>query len=117
CRYVEVVLDEPLLVHRAWALGTDAKEFGGFWSLSKPGGTIAAKLDNALLPEWGKVTGKPWLRSQATRVTTIELPKGTIIRLGETGPQRGIFAGGKGQLLIEGGPKPAWKVGTTEILK
>jgi len=116
-RYLEIVLDQPLTVHRAWAKGAEAKEFGAYWSVRKSRGSLPARFEAGLLPEWGKLEGKPWFRSQATRSTTMELPAGTRIYFGEVANMGGPWNGGYSQLLIKGKIDPSWKVGAEEILK
>jgi len=116
-RFVGIVLEEPLLVHRAWAKGAKAKEFGAYWSVTKPRGSFAARMESALLPIWGELDGKPWLRSQATRCTTMQLPVGTKIYFGEVANMGGAWNGGFSQLRVDGKINPTWKVGVEEILK
>lgn len=116
-RYVEVVLDKEMYIHRAWAPDTWAKEFGTWWGVSRPRGSLHAKIDSALLPEWGTLTDKDWFTSQATKVTSAKLPKGTRIYIGEVSNQRGVFSGGRSQILVKGGVKPGWKLGKTRDLK
>jgi hypothetical protein len=108
-RYATVELSEDLILHRAWAPG-QSREFGGFWSLEKPAGSLQSRIDAALLPEWGTVRGTSF-RSQATDYTTIKVPAGTRVHAGEVGGQGGPWVGGGSQLLIEGGPQEAWKIG------
>jgi len=116
-RYLEIILREDLVVHRAWANGTYAREFGAFWSVRKPRGTLGAKIESALLPEWGSVEGKPWFRSQATRTSSMKIPKGTKIYFGEAADMGGIWNGASSQLLIDGKIDPSWKIGLEEVLK
>ncbi len=108
-RYATMQLDQPLTVYRAWSPG-QSREFGAFWSLDEPGGSLQTRIDSALLPEWGNIRGTPF-NAQATQYTTIQLPVGTTIHIGEVGSQGGAWVGGKSQLLIEGGAQPAWKIG------
>ncbi|QND84715.1 hemagglutination activity domain-containing large exoprotein [Chromobacterium vaccinii] len=108
-RYASIELTDDLILHRAWAPG-QSREFGGFWSMEKPAGSLQTRIDSALLPEWGAVRGTNF-RSQATDYTTIRVPAGTRIHVGEIGSQGGPWIGGGSQLLIEGGPQEAWKIG------
>ena len=108
-RYATIELDRPLIAYRAWTPG-QSNEFGAFWTLEKPQGSLQSRIDSALLPEWGKVRGTAF-NAQATHYSVIEIPAGTKIHIGEIGSQGGMWVGGKSQLLIDGGTKPAWKNG------
>ncbi|MFS0757394.1 hemagglutinin repeat-containing protein [Noviherbaspirillum sp. 1P10PC] len=108
-RYATVQLDKPMTVYRAWAPG-QSREFGAFWSLEEPVGSLQTSIDADLLPQWGNVRGTPF-SAQATQYTTITLPAGTTIYVGEVGSQGSVWVGGKSQLLIEGGVQPSWKTG------
>lgn len=108
-RYATMQLEQPMTVYRAWAPG-QSREFGAFWSLEEPTGSLQARIDSALLPEWGNVRGTPF-NAQATQYTTVQLPAGTTIHIGEVGSQGSAWIGGKSQLLIDGGAQPAWKIG------
>jgi hypothetical protein len=112
-RYATMQLDQPMTVYRAWAPGASpgaSNEYGAFWSLEQPAGSLQARIDSALLPEWGTIRGTSF-RAQATQFTAVELPAGTTIHIGQVGSQGGAWVGGGSQLLIEGGVQPAWKVG------
>ena len=98
--YDVVKLDQDLTLYRVWHPGA-ADEFGGYWSTDKPSGRISAIMDSALLPEWG---------NQATRMTTIRVPEGEVINIGQVGYQNGFWVGGSSQVLIRGGAKPTWKI-------
>jgi hypothetical protein len=100
-RYVEIRLDKPLRAYRVWAPETTAGDMGGFWGLVKPKGSLPAKIDQALLPEWGYLLRDKRLRSQATRVVGRELVAGQTVMVGETGFQGGIWHGGSVQVLID----------------
>ncbi|MCQ8895784.1 DUF6531 domain-containing protein [Limnobacter humi] len=108
-RYATIELDKPMTVYRAWTPG-QSKELGAFWSLEKPAGSLQTRIDSALLPDWGNIRGTPF-SAQASRYTSINLPAGTTIHIGEVGAQGGAWVGGKSQLLIEGGAQSAWKTG------
>jgi hypothetical protein len=110
-RYIVVELDRPVTIYRSWAPGTYADEFGGWWSLKKPKGTVGSKLEYALLPEWGKVEGAEHLRSQATRWVSAKIPKGTRIAVGEIGAQGPMWHGGSTQLLVDGWVQKKWRTG------
>ena len=53
--------------------------------------------------------------AQATEYTAIRVPAGTRVYVGEVGSQGGPWVGGKSQLLIEGGPQRAWKIGEGKL--
>jgi YD repeat-containing protein len=108
-RYATMQLDKPLTAYRAWTPGS-AREFGAFWTLDEPAGSLQTRIDSALLPEWGHVKDTAWT-AQAQYYTAISVPKGTVIHVGEIGAQGGAWSGGGSQFLIDGGPNPAWKIG------
>jgi hypothetical protein len=108
-RYAAIELDKPMTLYRAWAPGS-SREFGGFWSMEQPVGSLQARIDSALAPEWGQVQGTAF-RSQATQYTAIEVPAGTRVYAGQVASQGGSWVGGRSQFLIEGGANPAWKTG------
>jgi RHS repeat-associated protein len=110
-RYAEIELLDDLVVHRAWHPG-QSREFGAFWSLEEPTGSLKSRIDSALLPEWGGMRDNPLQRQQATRYSTATIPKGTRIYLGEVGSQGGAWVGGGSQLLVKDtGVMPEWKIG------
>lgn len=81
------------MVHRAWHPG-QSREFGAFWSLEEPTGSLKSRIDSALLPEWGGIRDNPLQRQQATRYTTAIIPKGARVYLGKVGAQGGPWVGG-----------------------
>ncbi|QBH29360.1 RHS repeat-associated core domain-containing protein [Vibrio vulnificus] len=110
-RYAEIELADDLVVYRAWH-PDQAKEFGAFWSLEKPAGSLQTRIDSALLPEWGKLKNNPVQRQQATQYTEAVIPKGTKIFIGEVGSQGSPWVGSGSQLLIrDSAVLPDWKVG------
>ncbi|MCC6074181.1 hypothetical protein ACFPTX_17040, partial [Pseudomonas sp. GCM10022188] len=110
-RYADMELNSDTVAYRAWHPG-QAREFGAFWSLEKPAGSLQTRIDSALLPEWGKLRGNPLHRQQATRYTIVIIPKGTRVYIGEVGTQGGAWVGGGSQMLIkDGAVLPGWKVG------
>jgi RHS repeat-associated protein len=88
-RYAIVKTEEPVQLYRVW--GGEAAEFGGYWSTTPPSGSLASQIDNALVPTWGNTASK-W--------TTIEVPKGTTLFVGEAASQGGIFVGGGSQVFV-----------------
>ena len=112
-KYATVELSQDVVLYRAWTPG-QSKEFGSFWALEKPAGSLQARIDSALLPEWGNIKGTNF-SAQATEYTAIRVPAGTRIYVGEVGSQGGPWVGGKSQLLIEGGPQRSWKIGEGKL--
>jgi len=108
-RYASIELTEDLIVYRAWTPG-QSREFGGFWTIEKPVGSLQTRIDSALTPEWGRIRGTSF-HSQATDYTAIRVPAGSTIHVGEVGGQGGTWVGGGSQVLIEGGPQEAWRIG------
>ncbi len=100
-KYVHIETNEPIKLYRAYHPGA-AKEFGGFWSLDMPKGSLQTQIDSALLPEWG---------NKASKYTVIEIPSGGKLNVGEVGYQKGLWSGGGTQVLVDGGVKESWKVG------
>ena len=114
-RYTTIELTKDLRAFRAWTPG-QSNEFGAYWSLEKPTGSLATKINSALIPEWGFLPNKVHV-AQANQYTEIVIPAGTIIHIGEVGSQsqRGAFIGSGSQLLIKGGVKPDWVVGRGKL--
>jgi hypothetical protein len=104
-RYTTVQLEKPMVVYRAWAPGTNSKEFGGYWSLEKPQGSLQTAINSALKPEWSHlrdINGKELPgRVQATKWVSIEIQAGTQINVGQVGSQGGMWVGGGSQVVID----------------
>jgi hypothetical protein len=107
-RYATIELNAPLKAYRVWTPG-QSREFGAFWSLEEPVGSLQSRIDSALLPEWGAIRSTPF-SSQASQYTIVEIPSGSLINIGEVSSQGGAWVGGKSQLLIDGGAQPEWKI-------
>ncbi|GIM57760.1 hypothetical protein CAPN006_21520 [Capnocytophaga canimorsus] len=92
-KYKTVITTEDVILYRVF--GGNAKSTGAFASTSKSINAIQAKIDNALLPEW-----------KNTRVyeATINVPKGTVLNIGQVAPQKtlsgAILGGGADQVLM-----------------
>ncbi|VAW60251.1 Rhs-family protein [hydrothermal vent metagenome] len=112
-RYDEIVVKNPITLYRAWHPG-QSREFGGFWSLEKPTGSLSTRIDSALLPEWGEIRGTHY-RNQATQFTKVKVPAGTTIYSGKVGSQGGAWVGGGSQVLVKGGVKDSWKTGEGKL--
>ena len=112
-RYAVIKLDKNLNAYRTWSPG-QSKEFGAFWTIDKPLGSLQSRIDSALRPEWGNIAGTSFY-SQSSRYTEIMIPKGTVINIGEVGSQGGAWIGGKSQLLINGGVQKEWKIGERDL--
>jgi hypothetical protein len=121
-RYSSVKLTEPRVVYRlhnkgtptrvfnpnkgVWETTRGASETGAFWSLERPAGAGATRIDSAVLPQWG---------NSMTHMTAVKLPAGTVIHVGEVGAQGGYFVGGGSQLVVEGGIKAALQTGAKVV--
>jgi hypothetical protein len=68
-KYATIELSQDVVLYRAWAPG-QSRELGSFWSLEKPAGSLQARIDAALIPEWGNIPGTV-LYSQATEYIAI----------------------------------------------
>ena len=114
-RYSTIKLTEDIVAYRAWTPG-QSYEFGAYWALEKPRGSLQTTIDSAIIPEWGFLPNKVHI-AQANQYTKIVIPAGTIINIGEVGSQshRGPYVGAKTQLLIDGGAKPEWVVGRGKL--
>ena len=95
--YTQTTLQSEVTLYRVY--GGKAGELASWWSRTPPSGPMQAKMDLALLPEWG---------NSAQRVATIRVPKGTVIYEGAAAPQ-GYLLGGGNQVFIPYG-NPAWVV-------
>ena len=117
-KYAVVKVNRPITVYRLHNKGVPTKvwnpskgvfettrgasETGAFWSLERPAGSMAARIDGAVLPQWG---------NPMTHMTAVELPAGTVIYVGEVGSQGGFFVGGGSQVVIQNGVKTALQNG------
>ena len=90
----------------AWAI----KRVWWFLVIGENRRLLANKDRRGFVAEWGSVRGTSF-RSQATNYTTIKVPAGTRVHAGEVGGQSGPWVGSGSQLLIQGGPQEAWKIG------
>ncbi|MBP6104727.1 MAG: hypothetical protein KA508_06705 [Gammaproteobacteria bacterium] len=92
-RYSTYQLKEDYLFYRS---GAAERELGQFFSFEKPASVIQTRIDNALPLFWSD--GKPCVINTAY---TIKVPKGTIVHVGESTQQGGVFLGGTPQIVIE----------------
>ncbi|MEA5645641.1 MAG: DUF6531 domain-containing protein [Cutibacterium granulosum] len=103
---------KPFPVYRAWGgVGEHSgKEVGRFVSRTRPTGPMQARLDSALVPQWGNA---------ADHVTKFPMPTGRIFYEGATGEQPTIYSddpaytlgqlpGGGNQIMFKKIPKE-WK--------
>jgi hypothetical protein len=102
--YTERVLTEDLIVYRVY--GGDAKKMSQWFTTIKPQGPAQAQIDLALNPQWGNT---------ATKITTVKIPKGTMIYEGFAEQQIVVNPGGSTFILQGGGtqiyvpvPKISW---------
>ena len=125
-RYARVILNRPIRLYRAWHPET-SREFGGFWSMEKPQGSLQTRIDSALLPRWARsrsdratsnekgATYSVPNPKQASRYTEVEVPAGVIIHVGEVANQGDGYIGGGSQVLVVGGVQEQWKVGAGDL--
>ena len=99
--YKQRVLSEDMILYRVY--GGSATEtgtgLGGYFTTVRPQGALQARMDLAILPEWGNT---------ATEVAIFRIPKGTTIYEGFVAPQGNLFGGGT-QVYIPVVP-PSWVV-------
>ena len=81
--YTQAVTQEATTLYRAY--GGSAGELGSYWSRTAPTGPLQARIDSALLPQWGNT---------AEKVSTMTIPKGTTIYEGFAAPQGNLMGGG-----------------------
>ena len=86
--YTQAVTQEATTLYRAY--GGSAGEIGSYWSRTAPTGPLQARIDSALLPQWGNT---------AEKVSTMTIPKGTTIYEGFAAPQGNLMGGGS-QIFI-----------------
>lgn len=86
--YTQAVTQEATTLYRAY--GGSAGEFGSYWSRTAPTGPLRARIDSALLPQWGNT---------AEKVSKMTVPKGTTIYEGLAAPQGNLMGGGS-QIFI-----------------
>jgi hypothetical protein len=90
--YTQKVLDSDLVLYRVY--GGKAGKLGPYWSRVEPAGPLQARIDTALLPEWGNA---------ATKTSAVRVPVGTTIFEGAVAPQsnsRLFLPGGGNQVYI-----------------
>lgn len=108
-RVTDVKLSEPLTLHRyhnnqapsrvwnpdtvRWETRPGAGEWGAYWSLGEPAGPGVARVDSAVLPHWGNTM---------THRTTVQVPAGTVLSVGEAAHQGSYFVGGGSQVYLKG---------------
>ena len=86
--YTQAVTQEATTLYRAY--GGSAGEFGSYWSRTAPTGPLQARIDSALLPQWGNT---------AEKVSTMTVPRGTTIYEGFAALQGNLMGGGS-QIFI-----------------
>jgi hypothetical protein len=87
--YTQTVLTEDMTFYRVY--GGDAGQVGSYMSRVPQNGGIQSQIDLALKPEWGNTT---------ECVTTVTVPKGTVIYEGTAAPQTlNETIGGTGELI------------------
>jgi hypothetical protein len=81
--YTESVTQEATVLYRAY--GGNAGQLGTYWSRIAPSGPLQARIDSALLPQWGNT---------AENVARIVVPRGTTIYEGFAAGQGSLMGGG-----------------------
>ncbi|MEZ3435533.1 MAG: hypothetical protein K1W34_13085, partial [Lachnospiraceae bacterium] len=94
--YDTIVTDRPVTLYRSH--GGKAYSDGSYWTLDKPGDPMEAKMDTALLQEWG---------NSKTYTETMTVPAGTKMNIGTAAPQESAagqtLPGGVSQVLLDQG--------------
>jgi len=100
---------EDVKVYRTY--GGKANQGGAYATTSPASTRIDAKIDTALLPEWGNS------RKYEIEIT---IPKGQQLNIGKVAPQTiestgTVLSGGADQILLPQGWPPEWITGTTIV--
>lgn len=100
--YNRVIAESDTLMYRVHGPGG---ELGSWWSRTPPRGSLQARLDNAVLREWG---------SPMNQLNVVRVPKGSLYFEGIAGPQ---VSKKTGESMVGGGTQvylpyidPAWQV-------
>lgn len=102
-----IKMTQPLSIYRAWSLGV-TKEFGKFWLVDEPSGSMESSIMMSIKPEWLK-TKDGLFSSKVNICTKIVIPIGCNIFVGIASNLGGIWNGGGCPLLFLD-PLPEWKV-------
>ncbi|WP_413738613.1 hypothetical protein ACL2XP_11370 [Sodalis sp. RH21] len=103
-KYSEILLKEDVIMYRA---GTAEAQFGQYFSLDKPLGTLQVRIDKALLPEWPNGAKSP-----IDTLFTVKIPAGSKVYVGEVGTQSSFYLGGTHQVVIPS----SWDIPGIKIL-
>jgi len=107
--YRTVVTNEDIILYRVY--GGKAKDTGAFVTTAPAGNRIQAKIDSALLPEWG---GSKEFEAK------ILVPKGTVLNIGKIAPQTikstgTVLKGGDDQILLPQNWPKDWIIGSRSV--
>ena len=74
----------------------EGEAFGQYFSFERPVSVLKTRIDKAIPPVWpdGEL-------SIIDRSFAIKIPKSTLVHVGDTAPQGGVFLGGTRQIVIE----------------
>jgi hypothetical protein len=95
--YTQTVLTEDTTFYRVY--GGNAGQVGSYMSRTPQNGTMQSQMDLALNPQWGNT---------ATSVTTVTVPKGTIIYEGFAALQGNLLGGGNQVYIPKEVLNPSW---------
>jgi RHS repeat-associated protein len=104
-KYASYILEEDVILYRA---GKKDVPLGQFFSKDAPTiSELQVRIDKAILPIWPDGS-----KSIIDTGYKIQIPKGTVLHIGEIAPQGGIYVGGTEQILIQ----TPWKLDGVKIL-
>ncbi len=92
--YTESVTQEATVLYRAY--GGSAGQLSPYWSRIAPSGPLQARIDSALLPQWGNT---------AESVAKIVVPRGSTIYEGFAAGQGSLVGGGSQVFLPKVNPR------------
>ncbi|HEY2567141.1 MAG TPA: hypothetical protein VGH95_05505 [Candidatus Aquirickettsiella sp.] len=92
-RYKSYQLKENFVFYRA---GSSEDPMGRFFSFDKPISELQVRIDKAVLPVWSDGGN-----SVVDTGYAIRIPKGSVVHMGNTAQQGGIFLGGTKQIYID----------------
>ena len=95
--YTETVLTEDTVFYRVY--GNKVTQVGSFMTRTSQNGGLQSQMDLALNPQWG---------NNATSVTKVIVPKGTVIYEGFAAPQGNLLGGGSQVYIPKEVLNPSW---------
>jgi RHS repeat-associated protein len=115
-RYRAVKLESDLILYRGGKAGGGRNAYGQWFTFKPPASAAKVRIDSAVKPQWiNPKTGILEASSPIESVYTIKIPKGTVIYVGPTGSQGGVYVGGANmtQVFV---PKP-WEIRGVQVLE